>query len=83
MLASVPRITAADLRRQVLLDYLQASRVRTWPGGDGLTLDDVLACYPQAMTAGEVPDRQELCRRHTEWLAEIQSLFLCKGWPES
>jgi hypothetical protein len=75
------RKTSGDLLRQVLLDYLQASRVVGWPGGDGLTEDDILNCYPQASAAGEVPDRQELCRRHTELVVEIQSFFTLKGWP--
>ena len=59
-------MTPADLLRQVLLDYLQASWVVAWPGADGLTEDDILNCYPQASVAGKVPDWQELCRRHTE-----------------
>jgi hypothetical protein len=72
---SAKRTTSGNLLRQVLLDYLQAGWIVGWPGADGLTLDDVLACYPQAIAAGAVPDCQELCRRHTELIGEIQSLF--------
>ena len=80
---SAKRQTSADLLRQVLLDYLLASRAVTWPGADGTTVDDILTCYPQAVAAGEAPDWQELCRRHTELIAEIQSLFQLKGWLRS
>ena len=77
---SANQMTSGDLLRQVLLDYLLASKVVDWPGGDGLTEDDILNCYPQASAAGEVPDRQELCRRHAELVAEILSFFTLKGW---
>jgi hypothetical protein len=79
---SAQHMTSGDVLRQVLLSYLQVSRVGAWPGADGLTQDDILRCYPQACAAGEVPDRQELCRRHTELTAEILALFTLKGWLE-
>ena len=74
---------SVDLLREVLLDYLQAGWVRNWPGADGITVDDILNCYPQASASGDVPDWQELCRRHTELIAEIRSLFTLKGWLTS
>ena len=76
-------VASSDLLHQVLLDYLRASWVAAWPGGDGLTDDDVLACYPQAIAAGAVPDRQELCRRQAELVDEIESLFTLRGWRTS
>ena len=79
---SAQHMTSGDLLREVLLNYLQSSRIGAWPGADGLTLDDILRSYPQACAAGEVPDRQELCRRHAELTAEILSLFTLKGWLE-
>lgn len=78
--ASTNRTTSEDLLRRVLLEYLLASRVAGWPGTDGLTEDDVLDCYPQANAAGQVPGWQELCRRHTELVAEIQAYFRLRGW---
>lgn len=63
------------LLRQLLLEYLQESRVVDWPGADGLTEDDVLNYYSQASAMGDVPGCQELCRRHTEFVAEIQEFF--------
>jgi hypothetical protein len=66
--------------RQILLTYLRVSRVVGWPGGDGLTEDDILDYYPRASAAGEVPDLQELCHRHSQLVAEIRTFFTSKGW---
>jgi hypothetical protein len=63
--------------REILLRYLQATTsVGAWPGGDGLTLEDVLDTYPEAVAAGLVPDWQELLRQRPDlevalhtWLA--------------
>ena len=67
--------TTSDALRLVLLHYLQSNWPVAWPGVDGLTVGDALACYPQAIKAGAVPDWQELCRRHAELNCEIQSLL--------
>ena len=79
----VERMTSADMLCQLLPDYLEASKAVGWPGTDGLTVSDILNGYPQASAAGKVPDGQELCRRHMELIAEIQALFLLKGWLRS
>ena len=49
---------------ELLLRYLQESRVNCWPGVDGLTEGDVLECYPTACALGQVPGCHELCTRH-------------------
>jgi hypothetical protein len=81
--ASAKQKTRGDLLRQILLTYLETSRVIGWPGTDGLTEDDILDYYPQASVKGKVPDKQELCRRHMELIAEIQSFFAPKGCLEN
>jgi hypothetical protein len=73
----------ADLLRQVLVDFLFASRAVAWPGADGLTVDDIINCYPQAIAAGEVPAWHELQCRFPDLAGELQALRLAKGWLES
>lgn len=62
--------------REILLGYLLTSSIARWPGVDGLTMEAVLGRYPEAVAGGEVPDWQELLRKHPElnnalyaWLA--------------
>ena len=45
---------------EVLLGYLRAAPGWTWPGVDGLTVADLVGCYPEAVAVGEVPDWQQL-----------------------
>lgn len=59
----------------VMLDYLQAAPISRWPGADGLTMDDALLEYLEAATAGRVPDREELQRRHPELSGDLDALF--------
>ena len=80
---SAEPVTSPALLREILLDYLLISWVAGWPGVDGLTRDDVLSTYHEASVEGKVPDRHELCCRHPELIAEIQSLFASKGWLEN
>ena len=61
------------LLREILLGYLPATPVSACPGGDGLTVEDVVACYPEAVARGEVPDWQQLLRRHAELDAELHA----------
>jgi hypothetical protein len=70
---------AAGRLLEVLLGYLQAAAsVAAWPGADGLTLENILDCYPVAVAAGEVPDWQELLRRHPELVTELQAWLAAK-----
>jgi hypothetical protein len=57
--------------QETLLGYLHATGVGSWPGVDGLTVDDVVAGYPQAVAAGSVPDWQQLLREHPDLDAEL------------
>jgi hypothetical protein len=69
---------AARQLRKVLLGYLQAASVTAWPGGDGLTLENILDFYPEAVAAGEAPDWQELLCRHPELATELQAWLAAK-----
>lgn len=77
------RKTPGELLLQMLLTSLRDSRVVGWPGADGLTEDDIVNCYPQAIAAGEVPGWHELQERFPGLASELQSLRSAKGWLES
>lgn len=62
------------LLRPLLLNYLRVWTLR-WPGGDGLTEDDVLNSVPQAIADEAIPCCQEFCRQHPELTTEIRSFF--------
>jgi hypothetical protein len=66
--------------KEVLLACLQAMVFPLWPGADGLTIDEVLRSYPQAMKAGLVPGQEELLRSHPD-LSEELLAFLAEQGP--
>jgi hypothetical protein len=54
---------------------LQHRAGRVWPGGDGVTLDDILRSYPQVAAARLVPDLHELLRRYPDLADELTAWF--------
>jgi hypothetical protein len=73
-----PQETSADrwLRLQrVLFKHMGAAGCPDWPGADGLTLEDVVGCYGQVLTAGEVPDLDELLRCNPDLSEELYRFF--------
>jgi hypothetical protein len=65
----------AEQVRAILAGYLQCRAAGLWPGGDGITLDDVLRAYPQAAAVGRVPDLPELRRRFPDLAESLASWF--------
>jgi len=57
--------------REVLLELLQAGPAATWPGCDGMTMDDVLDHLPQAVAAGKVAEWHQLLKRHPDLADEL------------
>jgi hypothetical protein len=67
-------LTAARFE-DILLGYLRAGAVSSWPGGDGLTVEDVLGHYAASVVAGRVPGWQELLRRHPDLANDVGAFF--------
>jgi hypothetical protein len=62
---------------EVLVSYLH--RVPCFlPGGDGLTVEDVLNLYDSAMARGHVPSREKLLYRHPNLAKNIELFFRAK-----
>jgi hypothetical protein len=75
-MSAPPVEPAARHAAEILLGYLQCRADRLWPGGDSVTLDDVLRSYPQAASARLVPDLPELLRRFPDLAAEFAVWFV-------
>jgi hypothetical protein len=61
--------------RAILLEQLQAAAALSWPGSDGLTVEDALAAYLAAASERRVPGQEELCRRYPALAADITAFF--------
>ncbi|MBI5761782.1 MAG: hypothetical protein HZA46_24995 [Planctomycetales bacterium] len=68
-------MTTTSRMDHILLAHLRFSEAQIWPGGDGLTIDVVLASYPQVAAAGQVPDKEELLRLHPDLTVELEAFF--------
>jgi hypothetical protein len=62
------------LAQDLLLGYLQGALL-PWPGGDGLTIDDILGSYCVAVATGRAPDAHALQADHPELARELASLL--------
>jgi hypothetical protein len=60
---------------RVLVQYMDRVVCPAWPGADGLTVEDVVGCYQQALAAGQVPGLDELMRLHPELSDELRTFF--------
>jgi hypothetical protein len=60
---------------EVLLGYLLAPHVTVWPGGDGLTIEDALYGYLEAVALGQVPSCDELVALHPDLAADLRAFF--------
>lgn len=70
---------SAGRLRDILLGYLEAGGcLATWGGADGLTIEDILDAYPEAVARGEVPDWQQLLCRHPEVDAQLHVWMAAK-----
>jgi hypothetical protein len=65
--------------RRVLLDLMMSPNALSWPGADGVTVEEVLAAYVPASEQRRVPNQEELIRRHPELTSEIRLFFTSAG----
>jgi len=61
--------------RDVLLGHLACPWVTVWPGADGVTVEEVLASYPEAVAVGQAPGLAELLADHPELREALEDFF--------
>lgn len=75
-----PAVPLPRVLVDLLASYLLADRRPGWPGGDGLTVEEVVAgAYPAAAVAGRVPPPAELSRRHPDLADALAAFFRRPG----
>jgi len=60
---------------EILLERLAHPCVTVWPGADGLTVEEVLGSYPQAVAAGQAPGLEELLAHHPDLAEALKDFF--------
>jgi hypothetical protein len=60
---------------ELLARHLLEAHGADWPGADGLTVEDVLRDYPQALAHGLVPGLEELARQYPELADELANFL--------
>ena len=75
MSTTIHEPTPAEQVKAILLGYLHCRATNLWPGGDGLTLDELFRNYPQAARAGLVPGLPELQLRFPDLAEALASCF--------
>ena len=73
-----PCPSATERLREIVLNYLHGARARAWPACVGITVEDVLDLYPEAVAAGHVPDWRELLRRHPQLREQLHAWLAAK-----
>jgi hypothetical protein len=76
-LPSEPEVAWRQLQA-LLLGHLSAAGVPVWPGADGLTVEDVLLTYPQAIAVARVPGREQLLAERPDLEKQLAIFFAPK-----
>jgi hypothetical protein len=68
-------LSAGRRVRDLLLTHLQSAAAPPWPGGDGITLEEILRSYPEAAALGLVPDLETLTQQHPDLAQPLRDYF--------
>lgn len=61
--------------QQILLSYLRHANYPSWPGADGLMLEDAIKVYPHAAALGLVPTLARIRELHPDLAEALPYLF--------